>query len=113
MLVLHTFRVNPLSANPQNGQTHLNKTNFLSVFHHFAGLALNRLIELTRFSRFFGLIHASSVLTMRVFSFTRVSIRISEIWQIGTISKFLLSMCLRSKEFKVHAQVKQMGCSQV
>ena len=59
MLVLHTFRVNPLSGNPQNGQTHLNKTNFVSVFHHFAGLALNRLIELTRFSRFFGLIHAS------------------------------------------------------
>ena len=103
LLVLHTFSINPLSANPQNGQTHSNKTNCLSVFQYFVGLAPKGVIALTRFSRFFGLIHAPFIFYDSCFFIHHVLIRISKIWQIGAISKFLLSsICLQSKEFTLH-----------
>ena len=45
--------INPLSANPQNGQT-----NCLSVFAHFVGLALKGLIK--------SFFHCLSVLKIKV-----------------------------------------------
>ena len=52
MISLRVTIINPLSATPQNGQTHSNNssakmlTNCLSVFHHFVGLTLKRIIFL-------------------------------------------------------------------
>ena len=47
-LIESPLSVSPLSANPQNGQTHSN--NCLSVFDHFVGLVLKGLKVLIYFS---------------------------------------------------------------
>ena len=58
-------------------------TNCLRVFDHFVELALK---GLKGSFKVFELIHAP---------FSHVSIKISEIWQVGAISKFLPSVCRR------------------